>query len=561
MRKGWHGVRGRCLPGVLWGLAWGVCTVPVAAQGLTQGAGPMRLTLKLGAVTAITHARNPLLAPSVEGAREGQTTLQVTPSLTLSGKGPWAEGQLRYQAVAVAVADEATRPGAPDGPQVRHQLRHQLRAALQLNSLDRQWGLASAAQFEQQPLSAFGVPLVGSIAPGVPSPNNLFNSNIVDVLSLQLAPVWRLRLGDQWALETRLETSRLQREATAEAPRQRQQSQGAQVSIGGGAVWAWSVQATHQRQALSDDRNDRTFDSSRLLAQAAYPVADGWRLRVGAGLERQNLQLSSPDALFRVSPLRQIGLDWTPSGRTQARLELSERFFGTGWQAGLSHRFSRLALRIAGARTLNDGGLGSVGSLAAVGTGPSFTLSDLYDQLLARGEPDPDRRSQVVADLLRARGVDGQSRVLGLASTFGPVIQSRAEFGLAYVWPRQSLNLVALRTSTQRVVLDPLNPTEDLARFGEVTQTAWQAGWNHRLTPQSALGLSLTHLRAEGRQGILPVQTAQAELQGRFSFGHRLTGVLALRHTVFDNPNLATGGALDAVRRDTGLSVLLIPQF
>lgn len=541
----------RALCGGLCGALCGVGSAPGVAQGVPDQAVPMRLTVKLGAVTAIVHSRNPLFAPSSIGPQAAQTTLQFTPSLTLTGKGPWADGQLQYQAIAAAAQ------GAADGQAVRHQLR----ATVQLNSLDRRWGLDSTAQFSQQALSAFGVPLLGAVTPGAASPQNLFNPNIVDVLSLQVAPVWRLRLGEQWGLETRVQVGRQQREATADLPRQVQQTQAVQVSVGGGATLDWSVQATHRRQGLADERNDRVFENSQLQAQAGYPVADGWRLRVGAGIERQNLQLSTPGELFRVSPTGQIGLDWTPSGRTQARLQVSERFFGTGWQAGLNHRFSRLALRVSSARTLNDGGLSPIGTPPGAAGGSSFTLADLYDQLLARGEPDADRRGQRVADLLRARGVDGQSRVQGLSSVFGPVIQSRAEFGLAYVWPRQSLNLVAFRTTSQRVILDPLSPTEDLARFGDITQTALQAGWNHRLTPQSSLGLALTHLRAEGRQGILPVQTSQAELQGRFTLGPRLTGVLALRHTLFDNPNLAPGPTADALRRDTGISVLLVPQF
>lgn len=520
----------------------------VAAQVSTT---PLRLTLKLGATTAVAYSSNPRLSAPDGAGRGADVSVQFSPSVTLSTRGPLLDANVQYASTAVSFA------AAPQD----HSVVHSLRSAARMHVAQDRLSVDASAQYTQQAASAFGNPIMGAgsfNAGGVAV--NALNPNIVDVMSLQVSPVLRMRVADAATVESRYVATRLQTSSSATPEGPSQTGHAVQAAVFGGDVLGWSLQATNQWQEFPSGRE---LQSGRAVAGLSYPVMRELVLRMSAGVERQNLQAATlPSDAIRVSRYLQAGGTWMPSARSSASLDVTDRFFGTGWQLGLNHRFSRLAMRVGASRALNDGPL----TLSTVGPqlrdGSSFSLADLYDRILAVGEPDAARRDEAVARLLKARGLDGDARVVGLSQSLGPVIQERLEFGMAYVLPRQSFNLVAVRSSSESVLRDPLDPSEDLARFGGMTQTIVQAGMSHRLTPDSALTLSLGHFRADAVRVARPVQMTQAELNGSFRLGPRLTGMLVLRDAELLNPNLASTSLLGAARRrDTGLAFFLVPQF
>lgn len=526
--------------------AGGAC----ARMPSSEDGPPLRLSVKLGATTSVNYSTNPRLAATDIATH--QTVLQFAPTLRMSVRGPVLNGNVDYAASTLSWA------GAPQ----ENSVRHTLRSTAQVNLAGERLGVDGSVQFTQQSQSAFGSPLLGGglfgggIGSAGLSTANVFNPNVVDVLSMQVAPVVRARLGTLADVEARYVHTRQEFRGVEDRS---QDGQSAQATVTGGQRLRWSLQGLHQRQLFA---NDRQALLSRAQALWTWPLLDDLNIRAGFGAERQNLQAAAgqPDEQ-RSTPLLQAGASWVPGPRTLATVDVSDRFFGTGWQFGLNHRFSRLGLRLAGSRNVTDGPL-SVSSVNAAGRdATSFSVSELFGQLLTPGEPDSARRDELVAQLLRARGLDGDARVSGISQPFSPSLQERVEFGLAYVLPRQSLSLLAVRTSSENILRNPLNPSDDLARFGGVTQTIVQAGLSHRLTPGSAVSMSLGHTRSEAPRLSRPTILTQAELNGSFRLGPRLQGVLLLREAEVQNALALTSTAGAPRRRDTTAAFVLIPQF
>lgn len=518
-----------------------------AGDARAPEAPPMRVSVKLGAALAVTYGGQALAAASTANAPQ-ETMAQFAPNLRVAVRGPVLNGQLDYTANALAFSHST------DDNTVFHTLRSNARLSLWQD----RFGIDAAAQYTQQALSAFGNPLVGLGSSAVAvNPLNGTNRNAVDVVALQIAPVVRGRLLNTVDVETRYTRSHLENRTVGGGA---QDAQALQTSLAGGDRVRWAVQGQVQRQEFP---LQRTLDGSRVLASLTIPVGTEVALKLGAGGERQNLlaSASNPDEQ-RSSRLLQMGATWSPGPRTSASVEGTDRFFGSAWQAAFSHRFDRLGIRLAASRNLTDGGLSATSVNTSNREGASFTAADLYGQLLGVVETDAARRDAMVSQLLRARGIDADARVVGLSQSLGPVLQDRLELGVAYVLPRQTFNLIAVRSASERILRDPIDPSEDIARFGGVVQTIVQAGLSHRLSPDATLAVSLGQLRSEAQTGIKPVLLNQAELNGTFRVGQRLSVGLVLREADIQNPNASMlfPGTL-AQRRNTSLTLLLIPQF
>lgn len=512
------------------------------------GFGSTRLDLHWTTPFTVTHSRNPLFATGELGHPD--TIFQFAPSMNLHVRGPVLSGHVNYVASALAFEHAAED----------NTVFHTLRSNARLNLVRDRFMVDASAQYTQQALSAFGNPLLAGVGMGnavVPGYSNAANRNVVDVMALQVAPVIRANLAGVADLEARYVRSHLENRTVGGAA---QDAQTLQADLAGGSVLRWGAQAALQRQTFA---NGRSLEASRLLASLSLPMPGDLLLTVGAGGERQNLQTDAQNPSDqRNSRLLQAGLAWKPGPRTTATIEASDRYFGQAWQLGLSHRFDRLGLRLAASRNVSDGALNGVGAAGANREGASFSAAELYGQLLAVSEPDVMRRDAAVAQLLQSRGLNADARVVGLSQSLGPVIQDRAELGFAYVLPRQSVNLVLVRTASSSILRDPVFPTEDIARFGGVTQTILQAGVSHRLTPDATIALNVGRLRSEAAQGARPVQLQQAELHATYRVGARTTLAVVLRDAEIQNSNVtAATGSVSPARRDTSLSFQLIPQF
>ena len=559
------------------GAASGLGAVPSAGVGLAapglgggldaarrgSAEGGMRLTLKLGASVSVIYSSNPGLGAAATSAAttapEGSSTaLQFAPTVNLSLRGPLLSGTVSYAANALAFLDGSSE----------NQVRHTLRSAARLSLADERLALDGGVQITQQSASALGTPAVGGgllgagLPAGVGNLANVLSPNQVDLVSMQLSPVLQTRVAGMADAELRYIRTAVERRGR-DLPSDgtnRQDADAVQASVSGGEVLRWSAQALEQRQTFS---NGRTLEAGRAVAAVAYPVDADLTVRLGAGVERQNLQTTVAEgASTRSTPVKQAGLTWAPSSRTQVAVDVSDRFFGTGWQTAVSHRFNRLSLRLTGSRSVSDGPLSVSTAPGAAGSDASVNVAQLYSRLFAGAEPDPLRRQELVDQALRVRGLNGDSTVSGLAPTFTPSLQNRVEFGLAYVLPRQTFSLLGARTSTERILRDPLNPNDELARFGGLQQTILQAGLTHRLTPESSMGLSWSRLSTEASLGAAPLQLQQWQLNGSFRLGSRLTGVLLLRDAEIQGSGGLAGTALvPANRRDTTAAFILIPQL
>lgn len=538
---------------------------PPALEGARRGSaeGGLRLTVKMGATATVIYSSNPRLstntAAAASASAEGNTAttaLQLAPTLSVVFRGPLLSGSANYAANAVSLLD-----GSDDV-----QIRHNLRSAARLNVIDERVAIDGSAQFTQQSASPLGTPAVGGglLSSGVPTGvgnlSNLLSSNQVDLLSVQLSPVVQTRVAGLADAQLRYVHTLVERRGSdlPDDGASRQEAQAVQAVLSGGERLQWSVQALEQRQAFA---NGRVVEANRTVASLAYPVLPELTLRVGGGVERQNLQSDvATGATPRSSSVSQGGFTWTPSARTQVAVDVAERFFGTAWQGSVSHRLSRFSLRLTGSRASTDGPL-SVSS-APGATESTVNVAQLYSQLLATAEPDPARRQDLLDRALRVRGLNGDSTVTGLAPTFSPSLQNRLELGLAYVMPRQTFSLLGARTETERILRDPLSPNDELARFGGLQQTILQAGLTHRLTPESSLGLTWSRLTTDASIGSAQQQLQQWQLNGSFRLGSRLTGVVLLRDAELRSTAVASDLSLTpVVRRDTTAAFILIPQL
>ncbi len=458
--------------------------VACAAMGSAwaQSAGaPRAVVIEPSVSITQTITDNLRLTPE----KSADAITQLTAGLRMSSRTGRVQGALDYALNGYVYARGSGRSD----------LQNTLNASGRMDVVDNWFSIDASAAITQQTISAFDVqgvdPALGS-------------SNRTEQRSFQIAPSWRGTLAGLVDYRATIAHGASRSDARDSLGNSTTTSGSLTISGRRSVPFGWS--ATISRRQLDYDASRATEeDAARVsLTYIATP-----ELQLSSSLGRERTNLTSLDKESNVT--WGFGADWSPSPRTRLTAQQSHRSFGNSYNLAFEHRMPRTTFRLSSSRDIQD---------------PSSPGSSRFgldmDKLLAeiRAIPDPVLRNQV-------------SRELGFL--FGSAtLQSRVDASVRYQGLRTSFSAIVADTSSSR--LDPLAAVSgDLGQSDTVRQRLYSFGIDHRLTPVTSLGLSLSRQRNAGEQNSLSNVLTTWMLSLTTVAGPRANATVSARHVVFDS--------------------------
>lgn len=289
----------------------------------------------------------------------------------------------------------------------------------------------------------------------------------------------------------------------------------------------WAVDGSQQNTDYSQGRD---YDDSRIRASLFYRLFPEFRISGSGGYESNNYQSLDNESQSTYG----AGFDWTPTERTRASGFWEHRFFGTGHNVLLSHRFPLSSIRYTDTKDValipnqfTTSGLG--------------TVYDQYFQIFASLIPDPVNRDTYVRNLLNQAGIAPNAQSINNYLANRPQVQRNQELSLVLFGTRNSITFIANRRDSQPLTLAPNGLEGVISESGRVTQQGYALSFSHRLTELT--GLNLLASRQKNKSGLTnEIDTTLTTYQIGIStrLGAKTVGALNARHQDFSGSDLTT---------------------
>jgi uncharacterized protein (PEP-CTERM system associated) len=470
---------------------------------------------------------------SATGTR-ADVVVVTTPALKLQGKGP--EYELNGSLAADALVYLGRTLGDRLFPQVAVDGKLQVLPRLLFLDAD-----ASAKTTPSNPFAPIGD------GPTYLNRNKVTRFNISPHVERELSQLDRLSLRSShaWSSGFGNDNAQLSNDAYVETQAALYERKPTPM----GLRLAYDRQATDYTKAVDSHVEIRT-------ARGALLYAPDPELTLGLIGGRDQGEYSS----IQVSDtLRGASLRWAPSQRTLFDAVVEKRFFGSGWNATLTHRTPYMAFSGNVHRSVS-----TYASRQAQLTATS-DVAALLDQMLTTRIPDAAARSTAVQDIMTKRG---------LPTTLGDPLEIYSEtiqlvqggnVSIAWMGPR---NTVTLQYYAQRV-RDLLAPQDVLTRSADAYQRGSSLGASHKVTATLTADVGVTYSRVIGegvntgrRTGNLVWRLGATE-----TLSPRTTASAGLKRQLVttDTPSVSLGGVdvpADSTHvRATSLSVGVMHRF
>ncbi|MFT4174558.1 MAG: TIGR03016 family PEP-CTERM system-associated outer membrane protein [Rhodocyclaceae bacterium] len=482
-------------------MTWAVWLACAAASPQAGAEWHSEATLRVGE----TFTDNVDLAP--DGLKRSDWVTEITPGLRIYGKGARTEADVWASVQNQLHADS----------QSGNDVNMQLNARGKMEVWDKHVFVDAAAGMTQQSTSLFGA-----------QNNNSYNTdtNRSNVRTGSISPygIWHFGGEAVAQLRYRYEYSDSDNSALSN---QSTQSYDASVSNGsawGRAGWGLSVNGQHN----SGDTNTRSYDSDSYRGWLSYGVLHDLRLQVFGGQERNDY--TSGDSITTNN--YGVGLDWTPTQRTQVSGDISHRFFGTGYHFKVSERWRLVALEFGGARDVTNSS--SVQDASGVSLSPDFLA---LDSALRGAIPNASDRYTEVLRQLAARGISPFDliRLSQLNNQYS--LEKRFYGSLAARGSRNTVTFTLSRSDRRRLLETGFeNMGGDLSFFEHTIEDNANLSWSTRITPLATVLASVNYSQAKGEGGGSGDETAQRRTtSGTLTLDRKLgpnsNGSLTYRYT------------------------------
>ena len=289
----------------------------------------------------------------------------------------------------------------------------------------------------------------------------------------------------------------------------------------------WAIDGSQQNTDYSQGRD---YDDSRIRALLIYRLFPEFRISGSGGYESNNYQSLDNEGKSTYG----AGFDWTPTERTRASGFWEHRFFGTGHNVLLSHRFPLSSIRYTDTKDValipnqfTTSGLG--------------TVYDQYFQIFASLIPDPVNRDTYVRNLLNQAGIAPNAQAINNYLANRPQVQRNQQLSLVLFGSRNAITFLAGRSNSQPLTLAPNGLDGIVSEAGTVTQQGYAVSYSHRLTPLT--GLNLLASRQKNKSGLTnEIDTTLTTYQIGIStrLGAKTVGALNARHQDFNGSDLTT---------------------
>jgi len=433
---------------------------------------------------------------------------QLSPGIRIDARTARLKMLLDYQLNAIAYST------GNNGNQVQNALH----AFGTLEAIDNWLFLDFGGQISQQVINQFGQQ----------SSSNVFNTgNTTETSTFFLSPFIRGQLGGSADYFLRYNTSVTNSKDSTLSDVTISQWLG---EIKGNTTFQnlnWAIDGSQQDTNYSQGRD---YNDSRIRALLIYRLFPEFRISGSGGYESNNYQSLDNEGNSTYG----AGFDWTPTERTRASGFWEHRFFGTGHNVLLSHRFPLSSIRYTDTKDVAL--IPNQFTTAGLGT-----VYDQYFQIFASLIPDPVSRDTYVRNLLNQAGIAPNAQAINNYLANRPQVQRNQQLSLVLFGSRNSITFLAGRSDSQPLTLAPNGLNGIVSEADRLTQQGYALSYSHRLTEFT--GLNLLGSRQKNKSGLTneldtTLTTYQIGISTRL--GAKTVGALNARHQDFNGSDLTT---------------------
>lgn len=481
-----------------------VCTAGLASMAGPAFPGEWQSTASLG--LGATFTDNVFLVPG--GRARGDLVLRTAPSIGLIREG----GRLRFRGTYTPVVLGYVNSTVSDT------LFNTLNATGTVEAVENFLFIEGRALIAQTFISPLG-----------PQPTDLVNStfNRVEGRTLGIAPYITGRLSGGGSYQLREDLSRTTFGGGGLPPIETSRFT-ANVTDAPGSFLVTSADFLYRNSNLG---GFGVTSSQIARVRALFNLEPDFSVSMNAGFETNNFGSRTFSG-----PVYGAGFEWRPSPRTEARLNVDQRYFGTSFSLDASHRMSNTSFRFRTYRSeqeFQDRGLGL----------DSLSTRELLDSALTGRFPNPDERAQEVNRQILAGGLPDSVSVLR------PFISARVnrvtgiEPALVFNGLRNSLLLSFFIRDTVPITnsLSAAQP-DPFLNLSSIRQRGMSATVTRRLSEATVAALNVDIINSRGLQNALNPSLAAPDFSQR-SYRATLTRTISPQTTAAVTLRMLTLGS------------------
>jgi uncharacterized protein (PEP-CTERM system associated) len=352
-----------------------------------------------------------------------------------------------------------------------------LASSLKVEAIEKLFFIDSQASITQQNRSPFASSVQTDLTGGAGAGNNR-----VETTTYQIAPYVKGHIADLALFQVRYSATETRTNEEAFAPTRVSDWSGKFTNASASAKLGWSLDAS----ALSvRNRSIGTREVDRLRAGLNYALLPQLRFSVAGG--RESTDYASENK--RGTTTYGLGLEWSPSPRTQVAGVREHRFFGDGYNVLVTHRTPMTAWRFNSSKDVSV----LPSQLSTNDPGSVFnSLSDLLQSTIR----DPAERARAVQSRLAQTGIPAGFSASSNFLTTRPFVSRTSDASVSLLGALNTITFTYNRNEQRSVGLGRADsagaPAEDVRRENI------SAAWAHRLTALSTMTLYVSRLRSEG---------------------------------------------------------------
>ncbi len=398
---------------------------------------------------------------SAKADQEHSWVTSITPAIRVERVGPRVNLFIDYRAQNLLYSNRANL----------NETRNFLTSRLAIEAIENWLFVETRANITQENRSAF--------APSAATDAVSANTNRIETRTLQVSPYIRGHFGEIARYQLRLNGTQTETESVGFPKTRTTEWIGRLRSAAAAAKLDWIVDGSAlmiRNDVIGSRVDDRVSGS---LIYAVHP-----QMHLSGNLGREQTDFASPDK--RNKTTYGLGVEYSPSPRTQFAAVSESRFFGAAHNVFLNHRTPLTAWRLSSTREVSV--LPNQLALSA-----SSTSTNLLADLLAASIPDPIARAQAVRRRVEETGASG-----GDSSNSGflaerPFIDRNAEASVTILGQRNLLSVNYLRNE-RRGLGATTSGFGSFAITNDVRRETARLSWTHRLSLVSSLALSLSEV-------------------------------------------------------------------
>lgn len=242
--------------------------------------------------------------------------------------------------------------------------------------------------------------------------------------------------------------------------------------------WVGEANVTQVRNDVIGDHDD-----DRVRLGLVIPVSAQLHLSLYDGRERTTYLTDTQETFSTPG----IGLQWSPSARTQFVGVRERRFFGLGHSFQFSHRTRLLALRYSDVKDV------SILPNLPAGTYRG-SIYNLMSDLLVASLPDPDERAVAVRARVDQIGPGGSLAESGGATTSRLFLDRTRQASTAIVGVRNTITLIVQRRDQEVLGVVVPGLADDFSLASAIRERGVTLSWGYRLTPTSDVRMASSKL-------------------------------------------------------------------